>query len=201
MTQRGGARRWPAFLAGCVTGAAAAMFIASTDLPRLPPAGGASDSGARSEEGAEPNPSSKLRYDFYTILPEMEVALPLQEEEEYEASAPLPEIVTPPEPVEVAPETTTVAAVDSVIEETKIPEVPAAPVVESTPAVPPESAKPVVAAVESGGTYVLQVGSFRREADAERHRAPARASRTGSVGAEHRHRRRGDLASGAGRAL
>ena len=171
VTQRSGARRWPAFLAGCVTGAAAAMFFASTDLPRLPPAGGASDSGVRSEEGAEPNPSSKLRYDFYTILPEMEVALPLQEEEEYEASVPLPEIVTPPEPVEVAPETTTVAAVDSVIEETKIPEVPAAPVVESTPAVPPEPAKPVVAAVESGGTYVLQVGSFRREADAERHRA------------------------------
>ena len=167
--QRRGAPRWPAFLAGCATGAAAAVFITSTDLPRIPLGGGTSDTAVRSEEGAAPKASAKLRYDFYTILPEMEVALPL--EEEVDTAAAVPEVVSPPEPVEVAPEAPAVAAIESDADEAEASDVPAAPVVEASAPAAPEPPKPVVSAVSTGGTYILQVGSFRNEAEAERRRA------------------------------
>ena len=167
--QRRGAPRWPAFLAGCATGAAAAIFITSTDLPRLPVGGGASNTVVPNEEGVAPKPSAKLRYDFYTILPEMEVALPL--EEEADTAAAVPEVVSPPAPEEVAPEAPAVAAIESDADEAEASDVPAAPVVEASAPAAPEPPKPVVSAVSTGGTYVLQVGSFRSEAEAERHRA------------------------------
>lgn len=164
--QRRAPSRWPAFLAGCATGAAAAVFIASTDLPRLPLSGGAPDVTSRVAEGAEPAPSAKLRYDFYTILPEMEVALP--PEEEVDTAAPGPETVSPPEPAEAAPE---VPAIEGDADVTEPSDLPAAPVVEVTVAAAPEPPKAVVSAVSTGGTYVLQVGSFRSAGDAERRRA------------------------------
>ena len=167
--QRGAAPRWPAFLAGCATGAAAAVFITSTDLPRIPLGGGASDTAARSEEGAAPKPSAKLRYDFYEILPEIEVALPL--EEEVDTAAAVPEIFSPSEPVEVAPPAPAVAAIESDADEAEASDVRAAPVVEASAPAAPAPPKPVVSAVSTGGTYVLQVGSFRNEAEAERRRA------------------------------
>ena len=167
--QRRAASRWPAFLAGCATGAAATVFIVSTDLPRLPLGSGAPDAALRVEEGAEPEPSAKLRYDFYTILPEMEVALP--PEEEVDSAAPVPESVSPPESVEVAPEVPAVATVERGEDRTEPPDVPAAPVVEVATVEAPEPPKPVVSAVSTGGTYVLQVGSFRSAGDAERRRA------------------------------
>ena len=167
--QRGAPSRWPAFLAGCATGAAAAVFIASTDLPRLPQGIGMPDSTPRSEEGVTPTPSGKLRYDFYTILPEMEVALPAKERVETAAS--LPKIVSPPEPVEVAPEASAVAAIERDADATEPSDLPAAPVVEVAAPEAPEPPKPVVSAVSTGGTYVLQVGSFRNESEAERRRA------------------------------
>ena len=49
--------------------------------------------------------------------------------------------------------------------------VPAAPVVEVAAVEAPEPPKPLVSAVSTGGTYVLQVGSFRSAGDAERRRA------------------------------
>ena len=167
--QRRAAPRWPAFLAGCATGAAAAIFITSTDLPRLPVGGGASNTVVPNEEGVAPKPSAKLRYDFYTILPEMEVALPL--EEEVDTAAAVPEVVPPPVPAEVAPEAPTVAAIESDADVTETSDVPAAPVVEASAPATTEPPKPVVSAVSTGGTYVLQVGSFRSETEAERHRA------------------------------
>ena len=166
---RGAASRWPAFLAGCATGAAAAFFVASTDLPRIPFGGDSSDTAVRSEEGAAPTASAKLRYDFYTILPEMEVALPLADE--VDASAPVPAPVSPPEAESVAPEVRAVAALESGTEESVLPELPEAPVVEASVPAPPEPPKPVVTAVGAGGTYVLQVGSFRNANEAERRRA------------------------------
>ena len=167
--QRRAPSRWPAFLAGCATGAAAAVFIASTDLPRLPLGGGAPDVTPRIEEGAEPAPSAKLRYDFYTILPEMEVALP--PEEEVDTAAPGSETVSPPEPAEAAPEVPAVAAIEGDADVTEPSDLPAAPVVEVTVPAAPEPPKAVVSAVSTGGTYVLQVGSFRNESEAERSRA------------------------------
>ena len=166
--QRRAPSRWPAFLAGCATGAAAA-FIVSTDLPRLPLGGGALDVTPRVEEGAEPAPSAKLRYDFYTILPEMEVALPAAAE--VDTAAPMPGTVSPPEPVEAAPEVPAVAAIESDEDRKEPSDVPAAPVVEVATVEAPEPPKPVVSAVSTGGTYVLQVGSFRSAGDAERRRA------------------------------
>ena len=56
--------------------------------------------------------------------------------------------------------------------ETALPaETPSAPVVEASLPAAPEPEKPVVSAAEAGGTYVLQVGSFRNSAEAERRRA------------------------------
>ena len=167
--QRRAPSRWPAFLAGCATGAAATVFVVSTDLPRLPLGGSASEVTSRVEEGAEPTPSAKLRYDFYTILPEMEIALP--QEEEVDTAAPVPDSVSPPEPREVVSETHSVAVLESGEDRTEPPEIPAAPVVEVAAVEAPEPPKPVVSAVSTGGTYVLQVGSFRSAGDAERRRA------------------------------
>ena len=169
VSPRGAASRWPAFLAGCATGAAAAFFIASTDLPRIPLGGDTSDPAVRNEEGAAPTPSAKLRYDFYTILPEMEVALPLADEDD--ATAPVPAPVSPPEAASVTPEVTAVAALASEADESVFAELPGAPVVEASVPAPPEPPKPVVTAVGTGGTYVLQVGSFRNANEAERRRA------------------------------
>ncbi len=166
--QRRGPSRWPVFLAGCATGAAA-VFIVSNDLPRLPLGGSAPDVTSRVEEGAEPTPSAKLRYDFYTILPEMEVALP--QEAEVDTAAAVPESVSPPEPGEVASETHSVAVLESGEDREEPSDVPAAPVVEVAAVEAPEPPKPVVSAVSTGGTYVLQVGSFRSAGDAERRRA------------------------------
>ena len=166
--QRRAPSRWPAFLAGCATGAAA-VFIISTDLPRLPLGGSAPDVTSRVEEGAEPTPSAKLRYEFYSILPEMEVALP--QEEEFDTAAPEPESVSPPEPGEVVSETHSVAVLESGEHRKEPADAPAAPVVEVAAVEAPEPPKPVVSAVSTGGTYVLQVGSFRSSDDAERRRA------------------------------
>ena len=166
--QRRAPSRWPAFLAGCATGAAAVLIV-STDLPRLPLGGSAPDVTSRVEEGAEPTPSAKLRYEFYSILPEMEVALP--QEEEFDTAAPEPESVSPPEPGEVVSETHSVAVLESGENRKEPADAPAAPVVEVAAVEAPEPPKPVVSAVSTGGTYVLQVGSFRSSGDAERRRA------------------------------
>ena len=91
-------------------------------------------------------PPPKPRFDFYTLLPEMEVVIP-----EQEITAALKQ---PPAPVQKA-----------------------APVVEAKPAaaakaVPkttPAPVKPVTPA--AGGTYYLQVGSFRNGVQAERFKA------------------------------
>ena len=91
-------------------------------------------------------PPAKPRFDFYTLLPEMEVVIP-----EQEITAALKQ---PPPPVQKA-----------------------APVVEATPLaadkpVPetiPAPEKPVTST--AGGTYYLQVGSFRNGVQAERFKA------------------------------
>ena len=165
--------RWPAFVAGCVAGAAATVLIGSVELPRIEGRGGEPGASAQSGESA---PSTELKYDFYTILPEMEAALPLSDQ--VDAVLGLAESVTPSAPA-AAPETTAVAALEAEPEpesepepETVLPaETPSAPVVEASLPAAPEPEKPVVSAAEAGGTYVLQVGSFRNSAEAERRRA------------------------------
>jgi cell division protein FtsN len=87
----------------------------------------------------------KPRFDFYTLLPEMEVVVP-----EREITAVQQQVTSPPPraaPVEVAQ--------------------PAAPAIapQQVPAVPATPAKP------AAGTYYLQVGSFRNGVQAERFKA------------------------------
>lgn len=166
-SSRGAASRWPAFLAGCATGAVATLLIGSTDLPTLPLGGGGA--GVGSEGGETPTPSANLPFEFYTILPEMEDALPFGGERD--APAPPPPTVSPPEPVAPAPEVPAVAALEPAAEPPAPDETPSAPVVEASAPETPAPPKPVVSAAEAGGTYVLQVGSFRNAGDADRRRA------------------------------
>ena len=171
VSPRGAVSRWPAFIAGCVAGASASVLIGSVELPRIEGRDGKPGAPA---QGGESAPSTNLKYDFYTILPEMEVALPLSEQ--VDAVLGLAESVAPPAPA-AAPETTAVAALepapDPVPEPEEAPsaETPSAPVVEASAPAAPEPEKPVVSAAEAGGTYVLQVGSFRNSGEAERRRA------------------------------
>ena len=86
----------------------------------------------------------KPRFDFYTLLPEMEVVIP---EQEITAALKQP---PPPAPV-VAP-----------VEEASIPAPAAAPVPKAAPV---KTAKP------ASSTFYLQVGSFRNGVQAERFKA------------------------------
>ncbi|MDH3934366.1 MAG: SPOR domain-containing protein [Gammaproteobacteria bacterium] len=88
-------------------------------------------------------PPPKPRFDFYTLLPEMEVVIP-----EQEITAALKQ---PPPP----------AAVAAPVEEASKP-VAAIPAPKPAPA---KTAKP------ASGTFYLQVGSFRNSAQAERFKA------------------------------
>ena len=90
-------------------------------------------------------PPPKPRFDFYTLLPEMEVVIP-----EQEITAALKQ---PPPP----------AAVAAPVEEASNPAPPAtAPAPKPAPA---KTAKP------ASGTFYLQVGSFRNSVQAERFKA------------------------------
>ena len=86
----------------------------------------------------------KPRFDFYTLLPEMEVVVPEQE--------------TTANRQQTAPPPPTAPVVTAAPVMTTRPQQPAAPVVTTT-------AKP------QAGTYYLQVGSFKNGAQAERFKA------------------------------
>ena len=168
--------RWPVFLTGCAAGTAAAFFLSSAELPRLPSIGGlVSDPAGRSGEGAAATPSSKLTYDFYTALPEQEVALLLEDEGD---PAAIPAgVAPPPAPLDDAPQEEPAAAAreSGAAEEAAPLDVAAVSAVEavevSAPSPPPETREPVVGAVKARGTYLLQVGSFRDAGQAEKRRA------------------------------
>jgi cell division protein FtsN len=81
---------------------------------------------------AEPDNTPKPQFEFYTILPEMEVVIPDEE-------------VAPPKETRTKPATAA-----------------------RTPPAGPESAAPQAATNES---YILQMGSFRKFADADRMKA------------------------------
>jgi cell division protein FtsN len=94
---------------------------------------------------AVPPPPPKPRFDFYTLLPEMEVVIPEQEITAALKQAPPP--VQPAAPVEEAKPVTATR-----------------PPPQATPA-PARPVKP------AAGTYYLQVGSFRNGDQAERFKA------------------------------
>ncbi len=110
-------------------------------------------SGPGSEQAtARPsaNPPQERTFDFYSLLPEEEVLLPDQE-----AAEPRPRPPAPQQPTETAPSPPAPSAAPS-------------PAPSATP-----SPSTAASAVPSSGrsTYLLQLGSFRNSADAERLRA------------------------------
>ena len=126
---RAAAARWPAFLFGFAAGAVAMLVVGALDPG--PDREGGAEGGPGSEEGAgEASASQMPRFEFYHILPEMEVALPHLEtgeaaeppEKPAEAPAGATETVARPAdapagesegaspPVETAAEATQVAA-------------------------------------------------------------------------------------------
>ena len=157
--------RWPVFVLGCAVGASATFLADSLDLRSLSGGGAGSDTVA---EGAPPPLPSKPRFDFYTILPEMEVVLPPLPEIAAPAAVPVPERT----PEEAAPDTQAVAALEAggaQVLPVRAPEPAPSSPAPSPPA--PAAAKPAAGAVEPGDAYILQVGSFRRAGEAERMRA------------------------------
>ena len=100
----------------------------------------------RKEQKEVIQPPPKPRFDFYTLLPEMEVVIP-----EQEITAALKQ---PPAPVQKA---------------APVVEAKPAAVAKAVPKATPAPVKPGGSA--TGGTYYLQVGSFRNGVQAERFKA------------------------------
>mgnify|MGYP001812668587 FL=1 len=106
------------------------------------------------EEATANSSPPKPRFDFYTLLPEMEVVIP---EEEITESLKQ----TPPPPAAIAQPATPASKAEPA------PQVAPKPDVTSKPATAPKPAAPATAT----GTYYLQVGSFSDGVKAERFKA------------------------------
>jgi len=125
------------FVTGVVVGAfgvGLAWTLQDTDMAGSP--------AAPATAAAEQRPSAKPRFDFYNILPEMEVVVP---DEELVGKPP----VIPPKPLSPQKEEPATKAAEAVEEKTASAPTPGA----------------------SGNSYLLQVASFRTVADAERLKA------------------------------
>jgi cell division protein FtsN len=156
-------------LAGLLIGLFVAflVYIKSQSEPREqeyvqevlpPPAATASEDAAieaHSEEATSSPPPPKPRFDFYTLLPEMEVVIPEEEITESLKQSPPAPAKTPPPPATSASKTE--------------PQPQVAPVPAVTPK-PAATAKPAAPAAATG-TYYLQVGSFSDGVKAERFKA------------------------------
>ena len=157
---------WVGVLAGLLIGLFVAflVYIKSQAKPgepvyiqeTLPPAAASQkDAGdARKDESEVISAPPKPRFDFYTLLPEMEIVIPEEEITESLKQAPPPPVVPP-------------AAVKPATVDTPPPQASVKPAVPAKPAPPPKPApKPA-----PGSTFYLQVGSFSDSAKADRFRA------------------------------
>ena len=159
---RAAAARWPAFVFGFVAGAVAMLVVDALGPGRE----GGTEGAPGSEEGVGEESASQItRFEFYHILPEMEVALPHLENgeaapapaeppEEPEPAAagaaepPTEETEAAPAPTETPTETTEVAAkpAEAAAEAEQPPESPAAtepaPAAEEAEAAPPPAETP-----------------------------------------------------------
>ena len=156
---------WVGVFAGLLIGLFVAflVYIKSQSEPRepvyvqetLPPATAAAPEEAVATPEDEPEATSappKPRFDFYTLLPEMEVVIP---EEEITGNL-----------KQTAPAVTTPAVTAHDVGSTPVQ--PAAAAVAATPRPAPPAAPPAAAAA---ARYFLQVGSFRSSEQAERFKA------------------------------
>jgi len=155
-TKRRGAQRAGAgavwvrgFFTGLASGGVAAAVVyfsvLSPDPPAIPDAPKATDA-AKTVSGPKP------KFEFYTILPELEVPVPDQPSGEPRQASVPPALQTPPPPLEG-----TVA--------------PGAAGAPPQPLPAPQALPPATPPASSGGRYILQAGSSRNSADAERLRA------------------------------
>jgi len=97
-----------------------------------------------------PNPPQERTFDFYSLLPEEEVVVPADDDASVEPALPSP------------PSTETVS------QPAAKPPASASKSAAASPSPPPS---PAAAPTAGSGTYLLQLGSFRSTADAERLRA------------------------------
>jgi cell division protein FtsN len=148
--RHGGGSCFFAFLTGALLGALGVAVAWMMEGLKQTGAGPAEPS----QQAAQPKPQP--RFDYHSILPEMEVVVP---DEELIADRP-PALPPPPPPQPTQPQPTpppgTAAA--------------PAPRVQS-PSPPPPPPKPAASAAKDGNSYLLQVGSFKSPADAERLKA------------------------------
>jgi cell division protein FtsN len=109
----------------------------------LPPAASSVDEAPETSQADSnsPQPPPKPRFDFYTLLPEMEVVIPEAEITESRKQPPPPALTEPAREATAAPVTA------------------------------PEPAKTASPPPAATGTYFLQVGSFRNGVQAERFKA------------------------------
>ncbi|RLA04670.1 MAG: hypothetical protein DRQ45_00310 [Gammaproteobacteria bacterium] len=156
---------WVGVLAGLLIGLFVAflVYIKSQAKPgepvyiqeTLPPA------ESRQEDAGENNTTvnavssapPKPRFDFYTLLPEMEIVIPEEEITESLKQKPAPPPVTPPPTAKPARDDA------------------APPQASVTPAVPAKPAPPPTSKPAPSGTFYLQVGSFSDSTKADRFRA------------------------------
>ena len=145
-------RVWPWFFFGLVAGVGASAVVITGDF-EVGDVGAAierliADDSTRDPATSQPVARAapeKPRFEFYTMLPEMEVAVP-----EEELRAAMPEEEVRDSGPEEKPRATARAA-------------PTAP--------PPPLRAPPKAAARATGAYLLQVGSFRSRKEAERLKA------------------------------
>ena len=155
---------WVGVLAGLLIGLFVAflVYIKSQAKPgepvyiqeTLPPAAaGQEDAGdARKDESEVISAPPKPRFDFYTLLPEMEIVIPEEEIKESLKQTPPPPVVPP-------------AAVKPATVDTPPPQASVKPAVPVKPAPPPAPKS------APSGTFYLQVGSFSDSTKADRFRA------------------------------
>ena len=158
-TKRRGAQRsgtgtvWArGFFTGLASGALAAAVVYFSVLspnPAVTPTGASKPTKADAGKAIS---GPKPKFEFYTILPELEVPVPDQPSGETRQASVPPALQTPPPP----------------IQGTVAPGAAAAP---SPPLPAPQALAPATAPASSGGRYILQAGSSRNAADAERLRA------------------------------
>jgi hypothetical protein len=112
---------------------------------------------AKSQEKAPSPPPARPRFDFYTILPEMEVVIP---EEELTARTPSSAFRPVEQPAAAAHQSSPTAGP------------PAKPAAAATPVSPQSQPQPAVKPpASSGGNYFLQSGTFNTMDQAERLKA------------------------------
>jgi cell division septation protein DedD len=141
------------FFTGLASGGLTAAIVYFSVLSKNPDALPAGTPKPADADSAKAVGGPKPKFEFYTILPELEVPVPDQPSGDTRQASVPPALQTPPLPP---------------IQGKVAPGAAGAP----TPPLPaPQALPPVAPPATSGGRYILQAGSSRNAADAERLRA------------------------------